>query len=334
MPQYYNGGHILDNGCFVNMTVGNRSTGKSFYFKRQMIKRFMRTGRRFIYLRRMAEDLKQAMPTWGDDIMETFPGYRIETKKNAIYLVHGEGDNEEKEICGYTAYLRGTSRLKSVPMTTIDTILYDEFLPDDNKYLERSMPFYEPEMLMSLYMSVARGYNQVIRPEVQIICIANNISMFNPYFTYFRVDLTHNQRYKHKGVYAERWINHSVAEEIKKTHVGQFLSGTHYGAYAIENEALHDVYSHIAKPPASAIPIMCIYYSEWYTAYQSDCFVYIRKCNDPTFPRRYKLVDFASEETIPWLQGDILRALQSRGRSDCIWYDSMSTKSIFAGIFL
>lgn len=334
MVQYYNGGHILNNGCFINMSVGNRSTGKSFYFKRQCIKRYLKTGRKFIYLRRMAEDIKQVMPTWGDDIMETFPGYRIECLKNRIYLVKGEDEDEEREVCGYTAYLRGTARLKSVPMVDIDLIFYDEFLPDDNKYLEKSMPFYEPEMLMSLYLSVARGFGQVIRPEVQIVCVANNISMFNPYFTYFHVDLTHNAKYKKDGVYAERWMNETVANEMRKTHVGKFLSGTRYGEYALDNVALHDVYSHIAKPPACAIPIMCIYYIDWFTVYQMDANLYIRKCNDPTFPRRYKLVDFASEETMPWLQGDILKALQRTGRNDLIWYDSMGTKSIFAGIFM
>ena len=158
--------------------------------------------------------------------------------------------------------------------------------------------------------------------------------MFNPYFTYFHVDLTHNKRYKKNGVYAERWMNESVAEEIRKTDVGKFLSNTHYGAYAIDNESLHDIYSHIAKPPAQASPVMCIYYTDWYTVFEFEARLYVRKCNDSTFPRRYKLVDYPSEETLPWLQGDILKALQRTGKNDMIWYDSMGTKSIFAGIFI
>lgn len=334
MSTYYNGGHILNNGCFISMSVGNRSTGKSFYFKRQCIRKYMKTGRKFIYLRRMAEDIKQCMPTWGDDIMECFPGYYIEHKKNAIYLCKGEGENATKEICGYTTYLRGVSRLKSVPMVDIDLIFFDEFLPDDNRYLEKSMPFYEPEMLMSLYLSVARGYKQVIRPEVQIICVANNISMFNPYFTYFHVDLSHNSKFKHAGVYAERWMNEAIANEMKQTHVGKFLTGTKYGDYALDNIALHDVQSHISKPPAKATQVMSVYFADWYSVFSHNAALYVRKSYDPSFPRKYKLADIKTEETIPWLQGDILRAVQAVGKNDQIYYDSMSTKSIFAGIFV
>lgn len=334
MVKYYNGGHILDNGCFINMAVGNRSTGKSFYFKKQVIKRYIKTGRKFIYLRRMAEDLKQAMPTWGDDIMVSFHGYHIECKKNVIYLCKEVDDDIEREVCGYTCYLRGVSRLKSVPLVDVDIILYDEFLPDDNKYLDKSNPFFEPEMLMSLYMSVARGYGEVIRKNVQIIAIANNISMFNPYFTYFHVDLTHNTRHKKDGIYAERWMNETVANALKETDVGKFLSETRYGAYALDNVALHDIKSHLANPPGHAQPILCIYYIEWYTVYQVDNRVYIKRGNNPTYPRRFKLTEIANECSLPWLQGDLLKALQRTGRNDLIWYDSMSTKSIFAGIFL
>ena len=66
--EYYNGGHILNNKCFISFILGNRSAGKSYYFKRQLVKRYLKTGRKFIYLRRLDIDVKECIPTWGNDI--------------------------------------------------------------------------------------------------------------------------------------------------------------------------------------------------------------------------------------------------------------------------
>lgn len=54
---YYNGAGVLNSGCPINFSIGNRSTGKSFYWKRYCIKRFIEAGKQFIYIRRNIVDI-------------------------------------------------------------------------------------------------------------------------------------------------------------------------------------------------------------------------------------------------------------------------------------
>lgn len=336
---YYNGGYLFSLDAFIAMTVGNRSTGKSFYVKKQCIARFLKYGEQFIYMRRRELDIRMVCKQWFSDIGNKFPEYYTEHKNNTFYLcrdyIDSAGETQtDRQPCGYTTYLDGITRLKSVPRESVTTIFFDEFLPDNNVYLHREDPFYEPEMLMNLYLSVARGYKQVIRPNVRIICVSNNISMFNPYFTYFNVDIVHKDKYFKNGIYAEKWINYDVVKAMEETQVGAFLSKTRYGKHAIYNESLKDIETNIAKPPKLVYPLYCVHFHQWYTFFEgADGNVYIKASNDKTMKRRFKLLDSPDVEGVPWFKGELVKSLMKMADKERIYYDSMATKSVFGGIF-
>lgn len=290
-------------------------------------------------MRRRQKDLDEVMPTWFDDVSTKFPGFTCETKKGKIYLCHMETDedgNEYKvrEKMGYTCFIEGVQSVKSVAMPEVDTIFYDEFLPDNNVYLRQDQPFFEPECLMSLYMSVARGYKQPIRPNVKIVCIANHISVFNRYFTYFGVNLASQDSFKQNGVFAEKWFNEEIASRMLETDVGKFLATTKYGQHAIFNQSLKDIQSNICKPPHVTTPLYELYFQEWYTAFGDEYGnIYFKKSYDETLPWKYKVIDTDGMDSIPWFRGNIVKATQKTADNGMVFYADMSVKSVLGGMF-
>lgn len=353
---YYNGGHIINNGCFISMSVGNRSTGKSFNWKRYCVRKFLKEGKEFIYLRRQRKELDFVCPTWFNDISEKFPEWGYEYKKGKMYLTktvepepepepetprRGRPRTKEPEptkisyLMGHTMHLADTQAMKGISMENIDTIFFDEFLPDNNVYLRKDNPLYEPEMLMNIYTSVARGYGRAIRPEVKIICVANNVTLFNPYFSYFGVDLTDKDRYKKNGVYAEKWFNEAIAKEIMETDFGQFIAGTRYGQHSLFNESLKDINSNIRKPPAKTRPLYQLYFYDWYLALGDEYGnVFFKKSYDPTLAIKYKLHDVEDMDDVPWFQGSIVKITQNISNAGKLYYENMAVKSVLAGFFM
>lgn len=337
--QYYNGSSVLSSGCPINFSIGNRSTGKSYYWKRYCIKQFLTKGRQFVYLRRNKVDLDMSIPVWWDDISHEFTGYGIVTEKNRFYI--GELDDEGKLVgktcCGYYYSMAQAGKLKSMPLERVDIIFFDEFLPEDGRYLHPGNPYYEPEMLLSIYMTVARGYKQVVRPEVKFVCVANMISIYNPYFSLFNVDLTGRRKHKINGVYAEIVTNDSVSAEIRKTQIGKILETTGYGAYALDNVSQLDDYGHIyTKLPRDAHLWLQLYLHRWYQCWHSPGNGYYWQAGyDKHFPRNYRAVPIpGSDDKTPMFDGDVLKMMKLAATNDYHYYKDMQTKNALMGLLI
>lgn len=335
--KYYNGVSVINSNCPINFSIGTRSAGKSYYFKRYCIKQYIEKGYQFIYLRRTIVDLEVTMPTWFDDIGNEFPKFAVTTDGHNIKIHEFNDDNEiiKTSICGYAFGLSEYSKLKSIPYENVMTIFFDEFIPDNLKYLKPSDPFYEPQALLSVYMTVARGFRKPIRPDVKIICVANAVTFFNPYFTYFGIDLTKRERGEFNGIYAERFVATEISKEIAATKFGQILSHTGYGQYALENKALVDVYSGIKQHKNGDTVFCMLYFKQWYTVYLSrGCpDAIIAKGFDKTFPTKYKLEDVEGYDKVPWFAGEIYRVFKKVHENGNLFYEDMGIKSIFAGLF-
>ena len=78
---YYNGDKILNNPQPFNFLLGNRGTGKSFYWKRYLIRKWLKDRKQFIYVRRYKSDLDKIIPTLFDDVAPKFPELKITTDK-------------------------------------------------------------------------------------------------------------------------------------------------------------------------------------------------------------------------------------------------------------
>lgn len=344
---YYDGSRPLNSDCPFIFSNGNRSTGKSFNWKRYVLNRYVKNKEEFLYLRRTGEDIKRAIPKWFEDISFKFPNLEITTEKHTFYNTKpiawdddGNPTEFERERMGYYFSLGET--IKSIPFEKVTTIFFDEYLPDDGRYLHASNPFWEPEQLLNIYMTVARGVNKPIRDNVKLVCVANNISIYNPYFNYFGIDLSGYDGSAYysvvnNGVYAEMVFNEEIAKAMAESKIGGILERTRYGQHATQNQALLDTqFNIVPKLPDKLHYELGLYTPFGWVSCWSDGFgaLFWRDGADKQNPNRFKTVPIPDYPfSVPYLQGFIYKNMRNVFLADKMYYENGHVKAAVAGLF-
>lgn len=249
MNKFYTGKQVLSYGTPFIFSLGNRSIGKTFYWTCRNINKFLHEGKKFIYMRRYDEDLKRVAPNYFDAVAFKFPDVEFEVKGN------GKSGTEfyiNKRLAGMTVALSVATKYKSISMPDYDTIMYDEFLPEDNVYLPN-----EVGNALNFYQTVARGGGQAIREEVKFIFIANNVTLNNPYFRDLKIrdNIMLGTKYSvdpDKAWVVELTNNAEIAKEIATTPFGKMIAKTKYGDYALKSEFYLDDATFIQKPKGNS----------------------------------------------------------------------------------
>lgn len=70
---------------FLLSLVG-RSIGKTYFFKRQCIKDFLKKKKQFIYVRRYKEELQKTINSFFDDVRKEFPDNKFAIRGNKFYI--------------------------------------------------------------------------------------------------------------------------------------------------------------------------------------------------------------------------------------------------------
>lgn len=223
---YYNYDRILSYNALFNFILSPRGNGKSYGGKERCIKRFLKNGEQFVYVRRYKEELKK-INLFFDDIREKFPNDKLEIKGKNAYI--------NGKLAGHFLSLSTSQKEKSTSYPYVTTILFDEFIIDKGhiRYLTN-----EVEVFLDLYETIARK-----RENVKAIFLANNVSIVNPYFLYFKCIPKDNNRFtlaKNGLICVEMFTDEDFINEKSNTAFGQLISGTQYGDYAILNKSLRD----------------------------------------------------------------------------------------------
>lgn len=251
--------------------VGNRSCGKTFGCKEKALNNFKKTGKKFIYVKRYKPDLKD-ISNFFDDIKAFFPDDELEVKGKHFYI--------NKEICGQWLPLVKQKSYKSTPFPDYNLIIFDEFI------LEKGYIHYLPnevEQFLELYSTIAR-----LRNDVRVYFLANAISVYNPYFLYFDLNIPYGKnRYIKDDIFVEFEQKEEFINVAKQTRFGKLISGTTYGAYAIENKFLLDNKNFIEKKTG-----LCNY-----------AFTFL-------YNKNYYGVWFSYEQGKIWISTDILKEKQ------------------------
>lgn len=229
---FYDISHILSYNRIFNFVLGNRTAGKSFSAKCHVIRKFLQTGRQFIYLRRYDNELKN-LKTLFDDVSFKFPETSFSVKGQELYI--------NDDLAGFAIPLSLQHKIKSGSYVNVDTIIFDEFLVEKRTgYLPA-----EVDLFLSLYLTVNRGGGKVNR-DVKVLFIANNVSAVNPYFAHFKI---FPKIGINKGVswVCETFVNGDVVNAYENTQIGHVLKNTKYGDYALNGQFYLDNYSFIDK---------------------------------------------------------------------------------------
>lgn len=278
---YYDITNTLTYNALYYFIIGERGVGKTYSAKKFAIRRFLKTGEQFVYLRRYKTELGESV---GDEkdakffkkIKSEFPDHKFRVSGDKLYC--------DDKICGYALSLSTALILKSAEFDKVKTIIFDEFIIDSGS---SSYHYFknEVEHFLEFYESIAR-----LR-DVRVLFLANAISISNPYFTYFNITLPYgNKNIKtfKKGLIVLEYIKNLAYREIKKqSKFGQIIEGTKYSEYAIDNKFLRDNKAFVKKKTPKSkffftIIYNGVYYGVWRDLYEET--IYITKDYDPSCP--------------------------------------------------
>ena len=243
---YYDPSSILGSPSPVNMVVGARGIGKTYSLLKAFTKAYIKTGAKFIYLRRYQTEIDDLMKVENGIIGGLVGNNEFPNKVLRVYgdwiqmsdpptYVDVKGKRVAKydwKTYGYIMALSTAQNRKGSEDKDIKYIFFDEFIR------EQKVPGYlagEVNILMNLWETYDRRESRV-----KIVMASNSVSIVNPYFEAWGIkDYT-------PGLYRYKRGRSSVTLEIpdstkykaakRDSTISAFTEGTTYDSYASGNE--------------------------------------------------------------------------------------------------
>lgn len=257
--KYYDGTKLLSmldingNKPEIYICTTNRTGGKTTYFGRMCVNRFLDKGEKFCLLYRYNYELDGVADKFFKDIGNLFftdYNMRSERRANGIYheLILTSKRNESFEkSCGYAISLNSADQIKKYShlFSDVERMIFDEFQSETNHYCSD-----EIKKLLSVHTSIARGNGEQIR-YVPVFMLSNPVSIINPYY----VELGISNRLKNEtkflkgdGFVLEQGYIESASTAQKQSGFNRAFSNNQYVAYAAECIYLNDNQAFIEKP--------------------------------------------------------------------------------------
>lgn len=259
----------LSYNALFNFVVGNRGGGKTYGFKKWAIEDFIKTGKQFVYVRRYKTELSE-FSKYFDDIIanEEFTDHELQIKGKKALI-----DGKE---AGFAIALSMGITKKSTSMPNVNKMCFDEFMLEKGNYHYITD---EVTKFLGLYDSVFRLRDGVV------FFLANAVSVSNPYFIYFNLQLPQNEkRIKAKDdILIQLVQDDEYIKRKNETRFGKIISGTEYGDYAIDNNFIADSSTFIEKrTPHSRYVCTVVFegisYGVW-TDYNAGLMFFTNKAN-------------------------------------------------------
>ena len=247
--EFYSGWRILSYGTSWIFVIGNRTAGKSFFWKEYAVNRFIKHGEQFVYIRRYKNDLKKVVKNFFNDIGFKFKDHKLQVKGREFYV--------DDKLAGFAIALTEGEQNKSNSLPDVKLMIFDEFLNKKEKYIGGRSGVQEVEDCLDLYMTIARGGGKYVRDDVRFVFISNAMSIINPYFLYFGIEKRIKKGMKiltqeggRKGWALELYVNEQAKDAVLNSKLGDLIEGTNYAEMALNNEFFLDDSEFIEKAPA------------------------------------------------------------------------------------
>lgn len=262
--KYYDGTKLLSmrdingNKPEIYMCTSNRSAGKTTYFARLLVNKFVNNVEKFCLIYRYNYELDDVSDKFYKDISGLFfPGTVMTSKRRANGIFH-ELYIDDK-ACGYAVSLNSADQLKkhSHLLSDVKRMFFDEFQSETNHYCTD-----EIRKLISVHTSIARGQGEQIR-YVPIYMCANPVSIINPYYVELGISerLDDKTRYlRGDGYVLEQGFVEAAALAQKQSGFNRAFAKNHYVAYAAECVYLNDNKSFIEKPAGKSRYLVTLRY--------------------------------------------------------------------------
>ncbi len=221
---YYDPNKMLSYNRILSFVIGARGLGKTYGMKKYVVKRFLKHGKQFVWLRRYKDELK-SLPRWFNDIRGEFPDHELVVKGKQFFI--------DGKLAGWGMALSQWQSVKSDAYPDVETLLYDEALreKDNSGYIPN-----EPQALLNLMDTIFRT-----REDVRCVCLSNAVTIVNPFFLYFNIVPDVKKRFNaYQSILVEIPDSVDFSAERRKTRFGSLIDGTDYGDMSLDNDFVND----------------------------------------------------------------------------------------------
>lgn len=252
MGNYYDGTKLLSltdingNRPEIYMCTTNRTGGKTTYFGRLVVNRFIDKREKFGLLYRYNYELDGCAEKFFKDIGELFfNGYTMTSKKRAKGIYHELYLNGEP--CGYAVSINSADQVKknSHFFSDVKRLIFDEFQSESNTYCPN-----EIKKFISVHTSMARGQGEQNR-YLPVYMLSNPVSIINPYYVELGISsrLTDETRFlRGDGFVLEQGFVESAADAQKSSGFNKAFARNSYVAYSSESVYLNDNKAFVDRP--------------------------------------------------------------------------------------
>lgn len=274
MGKYYDGTKLLSmldidgNRPELYLVTSNRTAGKTTWFNRYLVKKFLDNGEKFCLIYRFDYELDMISDKFFKDIGELFfQEYTMTCERRAkgtyLELFIGKKDEEGNvaySSCGYAVSLNKADQVKKLShlFSDVQRMLYDEFQSETNHYCND-----EISKFISIHTSIARGQGKQAR-YVPVFMLSNPVTIINPYY----VELGISERLrvdtkflKGKGFVLEQAHSDSATEAQNASGFNKAFSRNKYVAYSAQSVYLNDNTSFIEKPEGKSSYLCTVRYN-------------------------------------------------------------------------
>lgn len=242
----WNPSSLMGARCPVRLCTGPRSLGKTYAMKKVGIKRYIKKGETWAYIRyndAMIERILRSPEGFLSDIERNneFPGYTFRMNGRMMQIAKKPKHADDKwkpkwENMGQMYALTSFDSYKGTTAANCTLMVLDEFIKEN-----KNVPYPQKcvDMLMNMWETFDRRENRVI-----LVGLANNADLVNPLFQawgivpiprgssrYFKVG--------NSAVYYENAFNEQFAEYSAQSNIGMFTAGSDYDEYAQQSEFMN-----------------------------------------------------------------------------------------------
>lgn len=182
--KFWSPNHLLSFHRPLMLSIGSRGIGKSTGLGLHLIDEVYTKGRKFIYIRRTADETRMTAADYFYNPLSIYNDYmgtsHVWTFNKEVYT------DENGEEVGYAFPLSLADKKKSTPYggLGVRNIVYDEFILRrglERLYIgNRMTPTLEYDLLWGLYQTVDRDKGHSFLNETKVFCLANFANLYNP----------------------------------------------------------------------------------------------------------------------------------------------------------
>lgn len=252
MQKYYDGTKLLSllditgKKPEIYLCTTNRTGGKTSYFGRLCINRFLDKNEKFALIYRYNYELDDIVDKFYKDLGSLFFSNHVMTNKRRASGIFHELFLDDKS-CGYAISLNSADQIKKYShlFSDVQRMIFDEFQSESNHYCTD-----EIKKFLSVHTSIARGQGEQVR-YVPVYMLSNPVSIINPYYITLGISnrlKTDTKFLKGDGFVLEQGYVESASKKQKESGFNRAFAKDSYVAYSSESVYLNDNKAFIEKP--------------------------------------------------------------------------------------